>query len=139
MSIKKITYELGLKHRKGYCPLEQGGLKDINYKDIELIRKFITEKGKIIPKRITGVSAVNQKKLAHAIKRARNLALLSFTQEESTTVVAPAGSIYNISTTSDITHDADYVSPEPISNDDGLENEGGSVETKNFEEKEEEK
>ncbi|MDT8448302.1 MAG: 30S ribosomal protein S18 [bacterium] len=60
------------------CPLQAAGIEDIDYKDIELLRQFITEKGKIIPRRITGLSARSQARLTAAIKRARNAALLSF-------------------------------------------------------------
>lgn len=52
--------------------------KDINYKNLELLNKFISERGKIMASRITGISLKNQRKLARAIKRARNLALMSF-------------------------------------------------------------
>lgn len=60
------------------CPVTQAGVEEIDYKDIELLKMFVTEKGKIIPKRISGLSARTQKKLTSAIKRARNAALLSF-------------------------------------------------------------
>ncbi len=62
------------------CPITHAGIEEINYKDIELLKMFITEKGKIIPKRISGLSARAQKKLTWAIKRARNAALLSFSE-----------------------------------------------------------
>lgn len=62
------------------CPITHAGVEEINYKDIELLRMFITEKGKIIPKRISGLSARTQKKLTKAIKQARNAALLSFSE-----------------------------------------------------------
>jgi len=52
--------------------------KDIDYKNLELLNKFISERGKIMASRITGISLKNQRKLARAIKRARNLALMSF-------------------------------------------------------------
>lgn len=103
MTIKSITYELGLKYRKGHCPIKAAGISEINFKDVELLRQFISEKGKIVPKRISGVSAGQQKKIAHAIKRSRNLALLSF--HEETMVAKQAGSIYSQATISDITHD----------------------------------
>lgn len=51
----------------------------IDYKDPALLRRFISERGKIVPRRISGVCAKNQRKLAVAIKRARNLALLPYT------------------------------------------------------------
>ena len=63
------------------CPFTAAGIKDIDYKDIETLTQFITEKGKILPRRITGVSAFHQKKLTAAIKRARLVALLPFVAE----------------------------------------------------------
>lgn len=52
----------------------------IDYKDMKLLQSFIAENGKILPRRLTGVSAWQQRKLAEAIKRARNLALLPYTK-----------------------------------------------------------
>lgn len=68
------------KKRKG-CPFTETGIKDIDYKDVETLNKFITERGKILPRRITGVSAFHQKRLTLAIKRARMMALLPFVAE----------------------------------------------------------
>lgn len=62
------------------CPVMAAGIEEVDYKDIELLKMFVTEKGKIIPKRISGLSARSQKRLTHAIKRARNAALLSFSE-----------------------------------------------------------
>lgn len=53
----------------------------IDYKDVELLKRFLTPEGKIRPRRQTGVTARNQRKLAVAIKRARHLALLSYTDQ----------------------------------------------------------
>lgn len=63
------------------CPFVTAGFKDIDYKDINNLTKFITERGKILPRRITGVSAYFQKRLSAAIKRARHMALLPFVAE----------------------------------------------------------
>lgn len=60
------------------CPFVAAGLKDIDYKDTNTLSKFITDRGKILPRRITGVSAYFQKRLTVAIKRARHMALLPF-------------------------------------------------------------
>jgi small subunit ribosomal protein S18 len=54
----------------------------IDYKDVELLRKFVTERGKILPRRITGLTSKQQKALTTAIKRARIVALLPFINEE---------------------------------------------------------
>lgn len=63
------------------CPFTAAGIKDIDYKDTNTLTKFITERGKILPRRITGVSAFHQKRLATAIKQARHMALLPFVAE----------------------------------------------------------
>lgn len=64
--------------KKKRCPFMSAGYEDIDYKDIETLSQFITERGKILPRRITGVSAYFQRRLALAIKRARYMALLPF-------------------------------------------------------------
>lgn len=63
------------------CPFTALGIRHIDYKDIETLSKFITDRGKILPRRITGVSAHHQRQLADAIKRARHMALLPFVSE----------------------------------------------------------
>lgn len=63
------------------CPFTAAGITVIDYKDIETLSRFITERGKILPRRITGVSAHHQKKLTAAIKRSRHMALLPFVAE----------------------------------------------------------
>lgn len=67
--------------RKKRCPFMTAGIKNVDYKDVETLTKFITERGKILPRRITGVSALFQKRLTSAIKRARHMALLPFVAE----------------------------------------------------------
>ena len=64
------------------CPFMAAGWKTIDYKDIETIRRFITDRGKILPRRITGVSARFQRFLNIAVKRARYIGLLPFVAEE---------------------------------------------------------
>lgn len=56
-------------------------IKKIDYKDVNMLKRFISERGKILPRRVTGNSAKAQRKLTIAIKRARHLALLPYTQE----------------------------------------------------------
>ena len=71
--------------RKGgrkVCPFEASKVESIDYKDLATLRRFITEQGKILPRRITGVSFYYQKMLKIAIKRARHMALLPFVAED---------------------------------------------------------
>jgi small subunit ribosomal protein S18 len=70
-----------VKKRK-QCPFTAAGIRHIDYKDINTLVQFITERGKIIPRRITGVSSYHQRQLAQAIKRARHMALLPFVAQE---------------------------------------------------------
>ncbi|MGC1879374.1 MAG: 30S ribosomal protein S18 [Rhabdochlamydiaceae bacterium] len=70
-----------VKKRK-QCPFTAAGIRYIDYKDTNTLYQFITERGKIIPRRITGVSAYYQRQLAQAIKRARHMALLPFVAQE---------------------------------------------------------
>lgn len=64
--------------KKKVCAFCVAGEKDIDFKDVAKIRKYITEKGKILPRRQTGVCAHHQRQLTLAIKRARNIALLPY-------------------------------------------------------------
>ncbi len=67
------------KRRKKECYFTKNKMKSIDFKDADLLAKFISDRGKILPRRITGTSAKYQRKLAVAIKRARHMALLPFT------------------------------------------------------------
>jgi len=64
--------------RRKTCPFSGDGAPKIDYKDVKLLQRYVSERGKIMPSRITAVSAKKQRELAKAIKRARNLALLPF-------------------------------------------------------------
>lgn len=64
--------------KKKYCRFTAEGVKEIDYKDIEVLQEYVTETGKIVPSRITGTSARYQRQLATAIKRARFLALIPY-------------------------------------------------------------
>jgi small subunit ribosomal protein S18 len=64
--------------RRKTCPFSGPNAPKIDYKDVRLLQRFISERGKIVPSRITAVSTKKQRELAQAIKRARNLALLPF-------------------------------------------------------------
>ena len=64
--------------RKKYCRFKKNGIKCIDYKDPEFLKKFFNEQGKILPRRLTGTSLKFQRKVAQAVKRARHLALLPY-------------------------------------------------------------
>ena len=64
--------------RRKYCRFTAEGVKEIDYKDIETLRAYVSETGKIVPSRITGTKSKYQRQLATAIKRARFLALLPY-------------------------------------------------------------
>lgn len=64
--------------RKKFCYFTSNKLEEVDYKDVYLLKKFITESGKIVPSRITGTKARFQRQLANAIKIARFLALLPY-------------------------------------------------------------
>ena len=70
----------GGKRRK-VCYFTVNKIQHIDYKDIDLLKKFVSERGKILPRRVTGTSAKYQRQLTSAIKRARQIALLPFTVE----------------------------------------------------------
>lgn len=67
-------------YRRRLSPIKPS--EPIDYKDVDLLRKFITERGKILPRRITGLTAKQQRDLTIAIKRARLIALLPFINQE---------------------------------------------------------
>ncbi|MBT8422125.1 MAG: 30S ribosomal protein S18 [Gammaproteobacteria bacterium] len=67
--------------RRRYCRFTAEGVKEIDYKDLDTLRNYITETGKIVPSRITGTKANYQRQLATAVKRARYLALLPYTDK----------------------------------------------------------
>lgn len=65
--------------RRKFCRFTAEGVKEIDYKDLETLRAYVSETGKIVPSRITGTKARYQRQLSTAIKRARFLALLPYT------------------------------------------------------------
>ena len=67
------------EYKKRFCKFTSLGIQEIDYKDINLLKEYITETGKIMPARVTGTSAKFQRQLTRAIKRARHLALLPYT------------------------------------------------------------
>ena len=67
--------------RKKICPFSNKNSPKIDYKDLKLLSRYVTEKGKIMPSRVTNVSRRRQKELSQAIKRARYIALMSYTHK----------------------------------------------------------
>ena len=69
------------KRRKKTCYFTDNKIQKIDWKDVDLLKKFISDRGKILPRRITGPTAIYQRELAVAIKRARHMGLLPFVRE----------------------------------------------------------
>ena len=67
--------------RKKFCRFSADGVSEIDYKDLQTLKNYVTETGKIVPSRITGTKARYQRQLATAIKRARYIALLPYTDQ----------------------------------------------------------
>lgn len=72
-----------MRRQKKADPIAEAGIRWIDYKDERLLSRFITENGKILPSRLSGVSARHQRQLARAIKKARYLALIPYTRGHS--------------------------------------------------------
>lgn len=70
-----------MARRRRVCRFTADGVKEIDYKDLDTLRGYITEVGKIVPARITGTNVFYQRQLATAVKRARFLALLPYTDQ----------------------------------------------------------
>lgn len=67
--------------RRKFCRFTAEGVTEIDYKDLETLKNYITETGKIVPSRITGTKAKYQRQLARAVKRARAVAILPYTDQ----------------------------------------------------------
>ena len=67
--------------RRKFCRFTADGVTEIDYKDLAMLKQYITETGKIVPSRITGTKAHYQRQLSTAVKRARYLALLPYTDQ----------------------------------------------------------
>ncbi|HKL61369.1 MAG TPA: 30S ribosomal protein S18 [Acholeplasma sp.] len=71
----------GFKRRRKVCFFTQNKMTHIDFKDVELLKRFVSDRGKILPRRVTGTTAKWQRPLAVAIKRARHMALLPYVKE----------------------------------------------------------
>lgn len=69
--------------KRKFCYFKENGITEIDYKDVKLLRRFVTDQGKIMPSRVTGSSAKMHRKLVRAIKRARNIGLMPFTNSSA--------------------------------------------------------
>ena len=82
MTIRVVSQGVGVRRpffrRRKSCPFSGPNAPKIDHKDIKLLQRFVSERGKIVPSRITAVSAKKQRELSRAIKRARFLALLPY-------------------------------------------------------------
>ena len=76
--VRYLTPQQSVEKKKKYCRFLKSGIKYIDYKDPEFLKKFLNEQGKILPRRITGTSLKFQRRVAKAVKRARHLALLPY-------------------------------------------------------------
>ncbi len=83
IKISLVNQSVFIRKKKS-CPLRDISLAEIDYKNLKLLNKFLSERGKIIPSRITNVEVKKQRALANAIKRARQLALISPIKKELT-------------------------------------------------------
>ena len=74
-------FRRGGRRRRKVCFFTTNKIKHIDYKDAELLKRFVSDRGKILPRRVTGTSAKYQRELTSAIKRARHMALIPFSAE----------------------------------------------------------
>jgi small subunit ribosomal protein S18 len=76
--IKYLTAIKQDKREKKYCRFKKYGIKYVDYKDVDFLKKFLNEQGKMLPRRLSGNSLKYQRKVSDAIKKARQMALLPF-------------------------------------------------------------
>ena len=74
---------MAFQNKRKFCYFKENGIVDIDYKDVKLLRRFINDQGKIMPRRITGTSAKMHRKLVRAIKRSRSIALMPYVESSS--------------------------------------------------------
>lgn len=78
---ERPTYKKYFAPRRKFCRFCQRNIREIDYKNADILRKYVPERGKIAPRRTSGTCAFHQRRLATAIKRARLLALLPYVEE----------------------------------------------------------
>jgi len=74
---------MAFQNRRKFCYFKENGITEIDYKDIKLLKRFINDQGKIMPRRVTGTSAKMHRKVVRAIKRSRTIALMPFVDHGS--------------------------------------------------------
>ena len=74
---------MAFQNKRKFCYFKENGIADIDYKDVKLLRRFVNDQGKIMPRRITGTSAKMHRKLVRAIKRSRSIALMPYVESNS--------------------------------------------------------
>mgnify|MGYP001476961025 CR=1 FL=1 len=72
---------MALQTKKKFCYFKENGINEIDYKDVKLLRRFVNDQGKIMPRRVTGTSAKMHRKLVSAIKRSRSIALMPYVEK----------------------------------------------------------
>ncbi len=72
---------MAFQNKRKFCYFKENGITEIDYKDVKLLRRFVNDQGKIMPRRITGTSAKMHRKLVRAIKRSRSIALMPYVEK----------------------------------------------------------
>ena len=72
---------MAFQNKRKFCYFKENGITDVDYKDVKLLRRFVNDQGKIMPRRITGTSSKMHRKLVRAIKRARSIALMPYIEK----------------------------------------------------------
>ena len=70
---------MAFQSRRKFCYIKESRITEVDYKDVKLLRRFVNDQGKIMPRRVTGTSSKMHRKLVRAIKQARNIALMPYT------------------------------------------------------------
>ncbi|OGD18296.1 MAG: 30S ribosomal protein S18 [Candidatus Aminicenantes bacterium RBG_16_63_16] len=78
---ERPSYRKYFPPKRKFCRFCQRNLREIDYKNVDILRKYMPERAKISPRRVTGTCAYHQRKLATAVKRARLMALLPYTED----------------------------------------------------------
>jgi small subunit ribosomal protein S18 len=70
---------MAFQSRRKFCYFKENSITEVDYKDVKLLRRFVNDQGKIMPRRVTGTSSKMHRKLVRAIKQSRNIALMPYT------------------------------------------------------------